>query len=316
MKNYLIAGSFAYDTILVHPDKFHEKILPESLERLNVSYFMNSLDDEFGGTAGNIAYNATLFKQDPVLVGTLGKDGARYVEYLKEKGLNAETLTIYEKEKTPHCFLMTDTLNNQIMGFYLGSMRYEPMIPKETPELWHICAENGINFANTVKQAINQKKSYFFDPGQALPYLSSDEINKIVSLEKTLENATGTFVNEYEAELLSKALNKNVENLVTKENQFLIRTLGSKGVDLITKNGLQHFGVAKTNKIVDPTGCGDAFRAGFLYGYTNGLDLDICTKLGATMGSFAIENSGGQNHHPTLEEINQRMMESYNYVTV
>lgn len=314
MKDYLIGGSFAYDTILLHKGQFHTKILPESLARLNVSFFMDSLDDEFGGTAGNIAYNATLFEQKPTLIGSLGKDAKEYKDHLSNHGLNSDTLTYYENEKSPHCWLMTDTINNQIMGFYLGSMKYKPTIPVITPKLWHLCAENAINIAYLVKQAIEQGKDYMFDPGQALPYFTNGETDHIITLQEILDNAVGIFVNEYEAELLVEATGKKLEQLITKEKQFIIRTIGAKGVDLLTSSTIEHIGVAKPAHIVDPTGCGDAFRAGFLYGYTNGQSLKTCTQLGSTMGSFAIEYSGGQNHSPTKEEIFKRMRENFDTV--
>ena len=315
MNNYLLAGSYAYDTILLHQGEFHAKILPESLARLNVAFSLDSVEEEFGGTAGNIAYNATLLEQNPLLIGCLGKDGQNYLERIKKLGLNPDTLTVFEKEKTPHAWLMTDTLNNQIIGFNAGAMKYKPKLPevKNTPNLWHLSADNPFTTAWLARTALENNKSYFFDPGQALPYFATEGTKDMLSFEELVKNATGIFVNDYEGELLQERTKLSLEQMLSHSSQFIVRTLGSKGVELITKSGKQHFGVAKTNKIIDPTGCGDSFRAGFLYGYTNEHSLEECVKLGATMGSFAIEANGGQNHNPNKNDIFQRMKESFSY---
>lgn len=309
--NYLLAGSYAYDTILIHKGEFHAKILPESLSRLNVAFTMDTVEDEFGGTAGNIAYNAHLLGQSPHLIGCLGKDGQEYQKRLANFGLDTSTLTYYSQEKTAHAWIMTDTINNQITGFNAGAMKHRPQLQNVTPELWHLSADNPNTTSWLAKEAIAQGKTYFFDPGQGLPYFIEDAPNNLWGLSKIIENATGIFVNEYESEMLMEKTQKTLAQLVEKDGQFLIKTLGSKGVELYTKNGMNHVGVAKPNKIIDPTGCGDSFRAGFLYGYTNGYSLEACVQLGSTMGSFAIQESGGQNHKPTLEEIMKRAKECF-----
>jgi adenosine kinase len=311
MNNYLLAGSYAYDTILLHNGEFHAKILPESIARLNVAFNMDSVRDEFGGTAGNIAFNATLFEQYPVLIGCLGKDGLKYDKRMKKLGLQPITLTYHMQESTPHAWLMTDTINNQIIAFNGGAMKHRPNLPQETPNLWHLAADNPITTAWLAKTAIALNKQYFFDPGQALPYFTNDSTEDSFSLLEIIKNATGIFVNDYEAELLSEKLGVKLEEIIKSDSQFLIKTLGAKGVELFTLGNKQHFGVAKTNKIVDPTGCGDAFRAGFLYGFTNNMTLNKCVELGSTMGSFAIEYSGGQNHKPTIVEIFNRQNDSF-----
>lgn len=310
MNQYLLSGSFAYDTILLHEGAFHHKILPESIARLNVSFAINSVKKEFGGTGGNIAYNAALLRQDPLLVGSMGCDSKPYITHMEFSGLETSTLTINEEEYTPHAYILTDQNNNQITGFNVGSMKYIFNVPNETPKVWHLSPESPANTARLVKRAIQEQKDYFFDPGQALPYFIEGVSESIIPLKEILKHAKGLFVNEYEAELLENYLGSSIKTLI-KPNSFIVRTLGSKGSDLILNNEIIHTSVAKTNKIVDPTGCGDAFRAGFLSAYTSGKDLKDCVELGSVMGSFAIEESGGQNHKPTLNEILQRLNDSY-----
>jgi adenosine kinase len=310
MNQYLLSGSFAYDTILLHEGQFHHKILPESIARLNVAFSIDSTKNEYGGTGGNIAYNAALLRQDPLLIGSLGYDGKKYITHMEFAGLDTATLTINDEEETAHAYILTDSTNNQITGFHAGSMKYMPNMPHETPHIWHLAPENPANTARLAKRAIAEQKQYFFDPGQALPYFIEGVSESIVSLKQIIANARGIFVNEYEAELLSEYLKAPLESIV-KPTSFVIRTLGSKGCELITHHEKLHIPVAKTNKIVDPTGCGDAFRAGFLFAYTQNQDLKDCMELGSVMGSFAIEESGGQNHKPSLDTIMERKEISY-----
>lgn len=312
MKHYLLSGSFAYDTILLHEGHLEAAILPESISRLNVSFGIDHVENEFGGTAGNIGYNASLLKQNPLLVGSLGqRDSAEYLIQLNKQGLDTSTLTFVEKQYCAHAWILTDKNNNQITSFSSGAMKYTPVVPEETPEIWHLAPENPLTMAALVLEGKKQNKQVFFDPGQMLPRFLEGNTNSVLSLEDILKSVSAVFVNEYEAELLSSYFKQPLDKLVQENDLFIIRTLGKDGVDIITKNGIQHVDVAKTSKIVDPTGCGDAFRAGFLYGYTQNAPLTYCAQVGATMGSFAIENSGGQNHVIAIEEINTRLHESF-----
>lgn len=304
--NYLLCGSYAYDTILIHQDEFHKKILPESIKKLNISFGMKDVQEEFGGTAGNIAYNATLLKQFPILIGNLGNDSQNYIERLKKLNLNHELLTIHENEKTAHAWLLTDIKNNQIIAFHEGAMKYLPKIEnaKNTPNLWHLAADNPKSIYFLAQEAMKNNKKYFFDPGQSLPYFVKNDLKIII------KNSLGIFVNEYEMELLENILEEKIQKLINK-NQFIINTLGSKGTKLILKNKEIYFDIAQANEIKDPTGCGDAFRAGFLKNYTNGKSLQECIELGSTMGSFAIESFGGQNHKPNFKEIMKRQEKNF-----
>lgn len=321
--HYLLSGSFAYDTILKHEGYLETSILPESIAKLNVSFGIDNVQDEYGGTGGNIAYNASLLQQNPLLVGSLGsKDSHEYLNKLSSYGLDGNSLTIIEGVSCPHAWILTDKNSNQITSFSSGSMKYSPKIPDNTPEIWHLAPENPLTIAKLIVEASIQTqhnvdgpvpivKKVFFDPGQMLPYFLEGMTNSILPLNKILENSSALFLNEYEAQLLTNHYKTDLTALVSKYDLLIVNTLGKDGVNIYTKNGVEHVGVAKTNAIVDPTGCGDAFRAGFLYGYIKNMSLKYCAQVGATMGSFAIEKHGGQNHQPTIEDINNRLFDSF-----
>jgi adenosine kinase len=318
MKNYLISGSFAYDSVLLHKGQFHTRILPESLARLNVAFGIDSHKDEFGGTGGNIAYNSALLNRFPILCGSVGKDFSIYESHLKSNGVKTEYLTVVEDDNTAHAWILTDEINNQITGFSKGAMRKMPRVDDcvfdDEVDVLHLAPDNLETTCELVKLALLYNKKYFFDPGQCLPaFLEMN--NSELSLRKIISNATGLFVNEYESELLEESLGVKLSELLNDKLTFVVKTKGGNGVDLITKDEAvvktQTVSVAKPVKIVDPTGCGDAFRAGFLNGYTKGWNLLESTQLGSVMGSFAIEESGGQNHKPTLGDISSRLERTF-----
>lgn len=302
--SYLLSGSFAYDTILLFDGKLETHILPESISRLNVSFLIDGTQDEFGGTGGNIAYNANLLGDTPMLLGMLGEnDSIAYIKHLRSNNANIDNLTILENQKCAHAWILTDNKNNQITSFSMGAMKYKSNIPTTTPNIWHLAPENPLTTALLSKTAVEKNKKYFFDPGQCLPAFIDGITNAVFSLNDILKNATGIFVNDYEWEMLANHLSINTPFEILKKNQFLVKTLGGKGVDLFYQERQQHFEVVHTDKIVDPTGCGDAFRAGFLYAYTRNKSIEEAVQLGAVMGHYAIEHSGGQNHKVSFDDI-------------
>lgn len=310
---YLLSGSFAYDTILHHAAPFEHSILPAAISKLNVCFDIASVQEEFGGTGGNIAFNAALLLQSPVLVGCVGQDIQRYADWMRHNGLDVGTLTLAPNEACAHAWITSDAGGNQLTAFSRGAMMATPRVPAETPELWHLAPEYPVNIARLARQAIEEGKSFFFDPGQALPDFVAvpSMVDAILPLADLLRAAKGIFLNDYEAELLIAASGKPLEAWLTSPGQFFIRTRGSQGVTagMLDPSGAivtYSCGVAPTDAIVDPTGCGDAFRAGFLFGYTKGWSMDDSLALGSVMGSFAIEARGGQNHRPTANAIWER----------
>lgn len=303
---YLLCGSFAYDTILLHAGRFETHLLPEALARLNVSFGVSSALEEFGGTAGNIAYNAAILHQDtllgtepvwPVLAGTLGsQDAGAYLERLSKCGHDASTMAIIPDARCAHAWILTDEQNNQISAFSPGAMKFGITLPAEQPALWHVAPELAPNMCAVAQEAMKKKASFFFDPGQALPSLLNEKLVEPQLFTEILEAAQGIFVNDYEAALLEEKTKRTLQSWIKAPGQFVVRTLGGAGVELIEQDKVTILSIAKAACVTDPTGCGDAFRAGFIHGYLNNWPLSRCAQLGAAMGSLAVETSGGQNH--------------------
>ena len=310
---YLLSGSFAYDTILHHAAPFEHSILPEAVGKLNVCFDIASVKDEFGGTGGNIAFNAALLNQAPMLVASVGDDFDRYAEWLRQRGLDVSTVTRVPNNACAHAWITGDANSNQLTAFSRGAMATPSQVPTESPSLWHIAPDYPVSMALHARRALEECKSFFFDPGQALPdFLAVPSmVDDILPLPGILAGAKGIFVNDYEADMLIARIGLPLEHWLMLPGHFYVRTRGSQGVRACVRTydgELQYFecGVAPACAIVDPTGCGDAFRAGFLFGYTHGWTMQQSLSLGSVMGSFAIEAHGGQNHRPTAVEIWQR----------
>lgn len=297
---YLLSGSLAYDTILSHSGAFHQRIMPNQISKLNVAFGIHGVQEEFGGTAGNIAYNAALLGQAPILCASVGRDFERYASHLEAQGIDTKSLNWVEGENTAHAWILTDKDNNQITSFHAGAMTHRPHLPAVVPPICHLSPDS---VSNTVWLA-GSVDNYYFDPGQATPaFLEAGLLGDVAS------SAVGIFVNEYEFELMKTVV--STEELLCGKTEFIIQTLGSKGLYVHTKMGSTHIDVATPERVVDPTGCGDALRAGFLYGMTNGWCIIRSAQLGAVMGSFAVECSGGQNHKPTTKNIMTRLSANY-----
>ncbi|MEX3983755.1 carbohydrate kinase family protein [Paraburkholderia sp. EG287A] len=301
---YLVSGSFAYDTVLHHPQAFRQRILPEVIDKLNVSFDVAAVGEAFGGCAGNIAYSAALLGDEPMLVGNLGADGDRYLQRLQHLGLDTTTLGVIPVLPTAHAWMLTDATGNQIISFHSGAMSAPVRLPYAPPALWHIAPEDPVNMLTLARAARASGVEYFFDPGQCLPVLLEGAGEHVESLLPVLQDATGIFLNDYEFELL--AARYDIRRLLTKPEQFIVRTRGSAGVELLHEGRACTMPVAEAEAVVDPTGCGDAFRAGFLHAYTRGRSLHACVGLGAVMGALAVGAHGGQGHHATAEEVYAR----------
>ncbi len=310
MYTYLLSGSFAYDSVLLHRGEFHTKMPRDGEARLNVVFGVDSYKQEYGGTGGNIAYNASLLGDGPLLIGSVGEDADSYLRRLDWHSLDVGTLTRVPDAATAHAWILTDSVNNQIAAFAPGAMRVKPKVPEQTPELWHLAPEDPTTTAWLARRAHAERKTYFFDPGQALPAFIAGDADGTMPLAQLLRHAEGVFLNDNEAAQLSEDLDQPAEECswMISETQFLAVTRGAAGVDVYSLAGHFHVDIAAPREIVDPTGCGDALRAGFLHGFVRDWPLLRCTQLGVVMSSFAIEASGGQNHKPTREAILDRML--------
>jgi len=304
-RSYLLAGSYAYDTVFKHPQAFGMRIKADAIDKLNASFQLDAVIESYGGCAGNIAYNASLLGDKPTLVGNVGEaDGERYLQRIQRWGLDTSNIGIRDLP-TAHAWLLTDVNGNQLTSFYAGAMASRVEVPLSAPALWHIAPEDPSNMVRLALAARAAGAEYFFDPGQALPSLLNKDASHVAPLSVVLREAKGIFLNEYEAELLREQV-CDLKLLLTAPDQFIVRTRGSKGVDLIRQEGSISLPPAVPARVVDPTGCGDAFRAGFIHAYVREHSLEDCVALGAVMGAVVVGCEGGQNYVAALRDLYAR----------
>jgi adenosine kinase len=305
----LVTGSIAYDTIMVFPDRFRNHLLADQLHILNVCFLTPEMRREYGGTAGNIAYNLRLLGEDPLLMATVGEDAAPYYERLRGLRIGTELLKRIPGQFTAQAFITTDLDDNQITAFHPGAMNYshENRISRSLGASLAIIGPDGKEgMLQHARQCAEAGIAFVFDPGQGLPMFSPQELTEFV------RQADYVAVNDYEGKLLEERIGRKLEQLA-KEVKALVCTMGAKG-SLIFADGKRHeIPTAEAAKVVDPTGCGDAYRAGLLYGIAHGWDWPSTGKLSALLGSIKIAQRGAQNHAPGREEIEARFQRAFGY---
>ena len=302
-----MTGSMAYDTIMVFPDRFRNHLLADQLHILNVCFLTPEMRREYGGTAGNIAYNLKLLDDDPILMATVGQDIAPYIERLKRLRIGAGALKHISGQFTAQAFITTDLDNNQIIAFHPGAMNHSHE-NRITPELGATLAIVGPDGKEGMLQHSRQCAALgiplLFDPGQGMPMFSREELLEMVKLSSFLA------VNDYEGKMLEEKTGKKLEELA-RGMKALILTKGGQG-SLIFADGKQHeIACVTADSIKDPTGCGDAYRAGLLYGIAHGWDWPSTGRLASVMGSIKIAHRGAQNHTPTRDEISARYEKAF-----
>jgi adenosine kinase len=295
----LICGSIAYDNIMVFPGRFKDHILPQQIHILNVAFLVPELRREFGGCAGNIAYNLKLLGSDPLVMGTVGDDSPLYVERLKRLGINLSCVRQVPQTLTAQAFITTDLDDNQITAFHPGAMNrsHENRVTRDLGAGLAIVAPDGKEgMQQHARELAGLGIPFMFDPGQGLPMFSGEELLAFV------EQASYVAVNDYEGRLLEERTGRRLEDLAPKL-KALILTRGAEG-SVIHANG-QRFDIpcAKAKAVVDPTGCGDAYRAGLLYGIASGFDWLKTGRLASLMGAIKVASRGGQNHSVTQDEL-------------
>ncbi|HEV7139356.1 MAG TPA: carbohydrate kinase family protein [Steroidobacteraceae bacterium] len=303
----LICGSAAFDTIMVFEGRFREHILPQQLHILNVAFLVPQLRREFGGCAGNIAYNLGLLGAPAIPMATVGRDFAPYRDWLERNGLPLGQIRVVDTELTAQAFITTDLDDNQITAFHPGAMQLSHL--NRVADAGDICigivAPDGRQgMIEHAEQFAGLGIPFIFDPGQGLPMFDAAD------LERFIKQANWVAVNDYEWQLLQQKTGWTVRD-VTSRVDALIVTRGHKGSVIHTPDGQFEIPCAKTVAVVDPTGCGDAYRAGLLYGLMHGLDYETTGRIAAVMGALKIESRGTQNHHPTPAEIERRLTESF-----
>jgi adenosine kinase len=303
----LICGSIAYDNIMVFPGRFKDHILPQQIHILNVAFLVPELRREFGGCAGNIAYNLKLLGSDPLVMGTVGDDSLLYVERLKRLGINLSCVRQVPQTLTAQAFITTDLDDNQITAFHPGAMNrsHENRVTRDLGAGLAIVAPDGKEgMVQHARELAGLGIPFMFDPGQGLPMFSGEELLAFV------EQASYVAVNDYEGRLLEERTGRRLEDLAPKL-KALILTRGAEG-SVIHANG-QRFDIpcAKAEAVVDPTGCGDAYRAGLLYGIASGFDWLKTGRLASLMGAIKVASRGGQNHSVTRDELRRQFRSNF-----
>ncbi len=305
----LICGSLAYDTIMVFQDYFRKHILPDRVHMLNVSFTVPEMRRDFGGCAGNIAYNLKLLGGNPAIVGTAGQDFGPYTEHLGNHGIDTSLIRILGSEYTAQAFITTDLDDNQITAFHPGAMfsahtnQLAGRIPPETG--WAIVAPDGLAAMTQHLEDLRETGiPTIFDPGQGLPLFDGDALRQI------LEKAEYLSVNDYECELVLSKTGWSLETLRDHLNALIV-TRGEHGSVIYTSSATFDIPPAKPDALLDPTGCGDAYRAGLLHGLEQGWDWAVSGRVASLMGCYKIEKAGTQNHSFTPAEFAERFRQNF-----
>ncbi len=305
----LICGSIAYDTIMSFEGRFAEQILPEQIHILNVAFLVPNMRREFGGCAGNIAYNLKLLRGEPIIMATVGGDAGPYLDQLSKYGISMDFVREIPEAFTAQAMITTDRDNNQITAFHPGAMseshlnnvQTAAISLQSTPKairLGIVAPDGRDGMLIHAQQFVDTKIPFIFDPGQGLPMFDSNDLNTFI------EQATYIAVNDYEGEMLSHKTGLPLLE-IAKRVKALIVTKGIQGSEIYVDGQVIHIPVVSVDKPIDPTGCGDAFRAGLLYGIENQLDMETTGRLGSLMGALKIACQGPQNHTPSFELIQE-----------
>lgn len=300
MKNILICGSIAYDSIMVFQDQFKNHILPDQIHNLNICFYVPEMKKNFGGTAGNIAYNLKLLKSNPLIMATHGDDFELYSNWLDSLGISKKYMKKITGMFTAQAFITTDQDDNQITAFHPGAMiqahTNSIAIVEDSIDLAIIAPDGRDAMIQHAQQCYKANIPFIFDPGQGLPMFTAEELITFI------EQASYIAVNDYEAKLLQDKTGLTVEKITSKVKAFIV-TKGAHGSEIYTDDEMIKIDAIKASNLVDPTGCGDAFRSGLIYGISAGWDWHKTGKLASVMGTIKIGFEGGQNHQPTIHDI-------------
>jgi len=298
-----VSGSLAYDRIMDFPEKFSDYILPDKIHVLNVCFLVNGLTEQYGGTAGNIAYNLALLGERPLILASAGKDFKNYEDWLKSHGLPLDGIRRIPDEFTAGAYITTDQGDNQITGFNPGAMKYpclHAVDGTDPASALGIVAPGNVEDMETFCREYRERGiPYIFDPGQQIPAIRTD------SLVEMLTGSTIFISNDYELEMIMRATGQSKTDLLDRTGA-VITTLGDKGSLVRTADRDAAIPSAKASQVLDPTGAGDAFRAGLIKGLAMGADLEVCARMGAVTAAFSVECKGTQCHRFTPEQFERR----------
>ena len=305
----LICGSLAYDIIMVFDDQFKNHILPEQIHILNVSFLVPEMRREYGGCAGNIAYNLNLLGGSPLIMATVGDDFESYASRLDTLGLSQQHIRRMRGTFTGQAFITTDLDDNQITAFHPGAMGFSEqnhVLDAQGVALGIVSPDGRAGMLQHAHEFHAADIPFMFDPGQGIPMFGSDELLNFV------RQADYVAVNDYEAKLFQDKTGKTIEELSKLTRAFIV-TLGAQGSIIYADGKEMRIPTPTATKLLDPTGCGDAYRAGLLYGIQKGWDWDTTGRLASLLGSLKIASRGGQNHKQTREEIVALFQQHFGY---
>ncbi len=305
----LVCGSLAFDTIMVFPDQFKNHILPDKVHILNVSFLVPRMRREFGGCAGNIAYNLKLLGGDPIPMATVGQDFGPYRDWFAEMGIPLDQVKEIPELFTPQAFITTDYDNNQITAFHPGAMMrsYENHV-RDVPNVsFGIVSPDGRDgMLQNSKEFAEAGIPFIFDPGQAMPLFNGEELRAFI------EQADYVTVNDYESSLLQERTGWSEETIAGKVKAY-IATQGPRGARIFTGGTTYDIPPAHERRVTDPTGCGDAFRAGLIFGIEKGYDWPTIGRIGNLMGALKVEHPGTQNQRFDYAEFAEQFSQQFGY---
>ena len=304
----LICGSMAFDTICVFQGKFGEHIVPEATHKISVSFLVDEMRREFGGCAGNIAYSLKLAGGAPVICAAVGHDSAGYRERMQTLGIGLDALKLVPDAYTAQAYIMTDLDDNQITSFHAGAMfqsQLNDVTAVNNIALGIVAPDGRDGMFRHARGFASKKIPFIFDPGQAMPAFSGDEIVELIGMADYLT------VNDYEGEMIAQKTGRSIESFAPGLKALIV-TLGATGSRIYTEGRTIDVPVVPAAAIVDPTGCGDAFRAGLIYGIAHQWSVEKACKLGSLLGSIKISERGGQNHQLSVEALHERFAATWN----
>ena len=304
----LICGSFAYDTIMVFSGKFKNEILPDKVHILNVAFLVPELRREFGGCAGNIAYNLKMLGGDALPMGTVGRDFAAYSEWMTRNGISQDAIKVINEAYTAQAYITTDLDDNQITAFHPGAMNFAHTqdVPRSGITLGSVSPDGREGMMLHARQFAEANIPFLFDPGQGMPMFTGEELRAFI------EQAAWVAVNDYESELLMNRTGWTLKEIAQRVDALIV-TRGSKGSWIMHNNKVLDIPCANAHSLADPTGCGDAYRGGLLFGLQRGCDWETTGRIASLLGAIKIERPGTQNHSLSFEQFCARFKTEFRY---
>jgi adenosine kinase len=308
-KTTLICGSLAFDKIMQYNGRFGETLLADQLHKVNVSFLVPTLRTEYGGCSANIAYNLNMLGGDPLIMATIGQDGGEYLDRFQTLGIATRGIRKIGHSYTAQCFVTADLDNNQINAFHPGAMQFahENNVADCGELRVAIIAPDGRDgMLKHATDCATQQLPFMFDPGQQLPMFSGEELIDFI------DKASYVAANDYEFEMLMDRTGLTLADIASRL-EALIVTRGENGSEIYTDGKRFDIPCVKAAAVVDPTGCGDAYRAGLLFGIANDFDWETTGRLASLMGALKIAHQGGQNHVFTAAEVADRFEKEFGY---